>query len=556
MAKFNTAQKFGGLFLVVLLAVAIFFFSSQSVLGYSQIDYQNINNPTWNFLISSSNYADEIKIFNAGDSIPNNQDAEFKERLSISLDYDQPKLNVQFNQQTPTTIGCNDLLTPTSLGFKKYTYTSPNNPLYSKTATVKITLGSSEIFNKQIDLGNPQMQEYKQNGIFLEPQFEAYDQNPTLIYRGVALIYDEINQKSYLISEDEYKSILQSIGTPTNIIVGVNILGVTVGYGQTYTLTEYPICPFGGASEARTKILNALQNSQPPAQSIGSNLDYSSRAFSTYTGVLTMKGTGVKEVFTLQIPSKIGDRVVWSQKLVKPRIVIKTSSLDISTASNLNVDICNDASIDGSISVITQNTGAIVVLPETTQVQVSANSCTPISFTLLKQAELFDGKITITATSRENIDVKTINYHTLAGDTVNPIDYCLEYPEKCVQPTKNDSSTCLPFLQKETSKVQGGYTIPYLNWNFGGTESKSCDWDYFPIGIFLIILGIIPLSNAKKGEKNKLALGIMLMFIGAILLVLSFISENALLLYLGGGGIFLLAVGAIIIFVVLKGLIK
>jgi hypothetical protein len=116
-------------------------------------------------------------------------------------------------------------------------------------------------------------------------------------------------------------------------------------------------------------------------------------------------------------------------------------------------------------------------------------------------------------------------------------------PHDCVVPPINQTS-CLPIVQKINTQQVGA--VSFFGITFGGTTVQSCVWD-FPIlaAALLVLAGALLLM---KKEKYAKVVGI----VGLLLLVLSFVADNATLLALGGMGIFLIAIVAVAAYIALR----
>jgi hypothetical protein len=104
---------------------------------------------------------------------------------------------------------------------------------------------------------------------------------------------------------------------------------------------------------------------------------------------------------------------------------------------------------------------------------------------------------------------------------------------------------CLPFVQKQTTQVIGGITIPFLG-NIGGTVVGSCVWDFTLLGFAMLGLAFVLMRMHKP--KYAQVVGIA----GIAMILLSFIGDNALLLALGGGGIFLIFLVIAVVYLVIR----
>lgn len=117
-----------------------------------------------------------------------------------------------------------------------------------------------------------------------------------------------------------------------------------------------------------------------------------------------------------------------------------------------------------------------------------------------------------------------------AGETI------ANCPNDCKVSPPINASSCMPFVQKINTEQVGATSI--FGITFGGTTVQSCVWD-FPVlaAALLVLAGALLLM---KKEKYAKVVGIT----GLLLLVLSFVADNATLLALGGVGI-LLIVGVV-----------
>lgn len=116
------------------------------------------------------------------------------------------------------------------------------------------------------------------------------------------------------------------------------------------------------------------------------------------------------------------------------------------------------------------------------------------------------------------------------------------------QTQQNQSNqTCLPFVQKTAMTAVGGVNVFGLN--LGGTQVSSCVWDFTSLGI-IILIAAAALFKMGKGEEAK-AVAIA----GFALIVLSLVADNALLLALGGGGLFLIALVVVAAYIAVKFLL-
>jgi hypothetical protein len=108
----------------------------------------------------------------------------------------------------------------------------------------------------------------------------------------------------------------------------------------------------------------------------------------------------------------------------------------------------------------------------------------------------------------------------------------------------NTTLTCLPIVQKINTQQVGATS--FFGLTFGGTTVQSCVWD-FPIlaAVLLVVAGAL---LVMKKEKIAKVVGL----VGLLLLVLSFVADNATLLALGGAGIFLIAAVAVVAYVALR----
>jgi hypothetical protein len=111
-------------------------------------------------------------------------------------------------------------------------------------------------------------------------------------------------------------------------------------------------------------------------------------------------------------------------------------------------------------------------------------------------------------------------------------------------PDNSTNSTCYPFVQKVNTQVVGGVNL--FGWQIGGETVTNCVWDFPILGAGLLILAAI-LYKLRRVKEGK-AVGIA----GLLLIVLSFVADNALLLALGGTGIFLIAVVVVAAYIALR----
>lgn len=106
-------------------------------------------------------------------------------------------------------------------------------------------------------------------------------------------------------------------------------------------------------------------------------------------------------------------------------------------------------------------------------------------------------------------------------------------------------SACLPYVQKTSTQTVGGFN--FLGLQIGGTQVQSCVYDFTVLGAILLIIGALVYRFAKLPVEGKV-LGIA----GVLLIFLSFIADNALLVLLGGSGIFLIIVAGVVIYLFVK----
>lgn len=104
--------------------------------------------------------------------------------------------------------------------------------------------------------------------------------------------------------------------------------------------------------------------------------------------------------------------------------------------------------------------------------------------------------------------------------------------------------TCLPYVQKQNTEVVGGINL--FGFVIGGTTVQTCVWDFTVLGIALIGLALV-LYKLRRVQEGK-ALGLA----GVLLIVFSFVADNALLLALGGTGIFLIALVAAVAYIIIR----
>jgi hypothetical protein len=116
-------------------------------------------------------------------------------------------------------------------------------------------------------------------------------------------------------------------------------------------------------------------------------------------------------------------------------------------------------------------------------------------------------------------------------------------PNDCTSAPLNATS-CYPIVQKiNTQQVD---VVSFFGLTFGGTTVQKCVWD-FPV-LAVALLGIAGALLLMKKPKYAKVVGI----VGLLLLVLSFVADNATLLALGGMGIFLIALVAVAAYVALR----
>lgn len=109
-------------------------------------------------------------------------------------------------------------------------------------------------------------------------------------------------------------------------------------------------------------------------------------------------------------------------------------------------------------------------------------------------------------------------------------------PNDCHAPQNGTGGTCYPYVQKASTQTVGGISIPFLG-NVGGTAVSSCVWDFASLGLALLAAaGVLLLGLKRKQEAKIVGIG------GILLLVLSFVADNATQLALGGAGILIVVV--------------
>lgn len=110
--------------------------------------------------------------------------------------------------------------------------------------------------------------------------------------------------------------------------------------------------------------------------------------------------------------------------------------------------------------------------------------------------------------------------------------------------------SCPAFIMKKhVDTINSQLSVSSLLFGAGEpTILQSCDWDYWFFGLVLFALSvIIYLYGIKEKNEQTSKIGLALGAVSGIILVLSFISSNALSILLGGFGIVLIIVAAIIV---------
>lgn len=504
-------------------------------------------NPIWIMLMQSTSYNEDIKIFNAGTEIGDG--SVLKERVAVSLKYSPPVGKVLFSTSNAVPLKCEALFQGSkNLGITFYPYTSADNPRIEQNALVKVTIGSVEVYNENVSLTGTTTT-FSENGIVLSPSFQAYQQNPTLIFKNTAVV-TLADGSAYLLDANDLKAILTK-NYPTASFSGnwadvPAMIGFNWGSG---------VCPPGGETEKYNTIAANIRSygQTAPAQSMGGIFKYNAGNlnFDASNGILTLAQTdtsfAVSNVFTLRIPRQVGDITVWTPHFLQPSVKNLVIDGKIGALAKATTTICNGADIDGYIDVSANALdGGFKLNPATTAVKVGATACVDTYFTLSKAADSFKGRLKVTASSGDNVASKTIDVETTARDvaTPEPVDPCIKYPETCKQ-QRNQTlivSACtnpIPFIQKAVPTTIGGVSFLGLNW--GGTTTTQCAYDLPSMSILLFIIGaamFIYGDNKQKPDWKQY--GVYLAAIGIAGFALLSFFESTFLSWFGGNGILIL----------------
>jgi len=571
--KFSKNQKIAGIaiFAIILLLITS---DSLSILSMS------IVNDKWQILSATSNYGDQLDVIPAGTIAG---DKVLTSDLRITMNYEKPTIFTTYQKNSGKVIRCwsinildipNQLKT-TTLSVYDYTNNAVEVEHFSQ---IDITSGGSSIFSKRVDISS----EYQPlvNGISIEPQFTAYQKFvPAISYASTYAIYDSSTNKVYVLKDADMNALAQAAsGTAGKL------------FGQTVNNVNY--CPGGGVTQFYSTIRTFLENNYDASGSIPGSvglLDYQNRQFDPNTGKLSIPATAyVKTIFTIEIPNQVGSKVIWTPLITKPRIVLPSASVNIDLQTPIKIQVCNDASITGDINLRTEVTGAIVHNGAAT-VNVLANGCTDFTFYVSQttQGNIQTLPMKIIASSRENIDTKTINLitkesvipdicilHPEQCDAciLNPAscDICVKYPDacddicpagqhlealKCVDDGNgggNNQTACMPLIQKSVTS----FPTPILGWFGLGSSVTNCVWDYVGIGALIVAFGVLTFfygENKDKPDTKKL--GTAAMILGVCLIVGMTFFESTVLSYFGGNGILLIIVLIVALYVAIKGII-
>jgi hypothetical protein len=514
-----------------------------SVLGISQttMGTDASGNPIWIILMQSGSYSEDVKVFNAGTEIGNNN--VLTQRVALSLDYDPPVGQAQFSTSNRQPLQCYDLASFSwkSLGIDNYPYTSPDNPKILQTATVKVTIGNTEKFNEKISLTDGTVS-FNENGIVLSPQYQAYQQNPTLIFKGTSVV-TFTDGSSYLLDKSDWQSIIAKNYPKASFNGDLTSLPQTIWFNIAANT-----CPLGGASEKYNVVSSDIRNAgaTAPSQSMGGIFTYSAGnlQFDKNSGVLTLPASNaVSNVFTLRIPRQVGDVVVWNPKFLQPEVTSLTIDGKVDDLAKATAQICNRGTNIGYIDVYASaQNGGFSLNPSTVAVKFNGQECHDVNFYLTKTADSFSGTLKVRASSGDFNSEKTLAVETTARDVAPPppVDKCVQYPELCKQGTNETlpQSTCYPIVQKQTIE----FVSPFLGFFGMGDKISNCNWDFVNIGLILIGVGVVAFlyGDAKNKPLYQEYAKYIVLFGVALFFAFTFF-ESTFLKYLGGNGIVIIA---------------
>lgn len=534
------------LFAILMAVFLIIGVIPQSVVSSSQLLYGTSQNPIWQLLLVSQSYGENIAVLNSGTAVDSQN--VLTQRLNISLNYNAPIMKAQFDNANAQLAYCYDLssLSNKPLGVSFYKYISPDNPSITQTAKVKIYSGASLLFDETMSITG-KTTEITENGIVVEPQWKI---EPTLVYSDKYLAWD--SQNSYLLDKDDMTAIKNSYFPDMTFTVG----------GRVFTIPsngQWQLCPLDGnvGLSSRLKETVISRGTEPPAQTLGGVFDYSKRTFDATSGILTMPASGLLvSVFTISIPKQIGDQILWAPILAKPKIqniLCDGGTCNDISFKKITFDVCNDASYEGAINIVASAPGTQIV-PSSQTLSVSANSCSKAEIYVQKSVNDYSSKLTITAYSRENSDTKTIDIKTSKSEGGGYVDPCVAYPELCEEGAVVVPKICenqIPFIQKTTTQTVGGI------FGFFGTQETTCAWDYGNIALILFFMGLIGfLYGDAKGKEDFKKYSVSLAVLGIVVFAGVNFFESTFLSYFGGNGVLLLVFVGLIVYLVIKGIIR
>jgi hypothetical protein len=132
---------------------------------------------------------------------------------------------------------------------------------------------------------------------------------------------------------------------------------------------------------------------------------------------------------------------------------------------------------------------------------------------------------------------------------------CLNVP---VNNQSQGALVCAPFVEKVTQQTEGGFVL--FGIPFGGTQVAKCVPDLGNIGIALIaIAGLIYIAvfSAKGKQMDQVRLiAIAIGSVGALTFIISAVTQNAFALALGGAGLVAILGVIVVVYLVLKGIVR
>ena len=535
------------LILALLLVVGAYGSGLFSTLSISQttMGKDADGNPIWIMLMQSTSYNEDIKVFNAGTSIGDN--AVLNERVAVSLDYNPPIGKAQFSVSNTQPLKCYDLSSFSwkNLGINYYPYTSADNPKIEQNARVKVTIGDTTPFDENVSLTGTATT-FSESGIVLSPSFQAYQQNPTLIFKNTAVM-TLADGSGYLLDLNDYNAIMKKEYPKASFSGDLTSLPYLLSFNAASE-----ICPLGGATDKYATLAADIRSygQNAPSQSMGGIFTYNpgSIAFDSSSGILTLPASyAVSNVFTLRIPQKVGDKIVWSPKFLIPTVESLVTDGDIGSLAKATANICNGADTGGYIDVSASAVnGGFTVSPATTALKIDANACADAFFTMTKTSDSFGGKLKVTASSGDNSDSRTIDVKTTARDVVapEPVDPCIKYPETCK--TKSNETAIVGACTNPIPLVQKAVTVPIegaglFNIIFGGATTTKCTYDLPGMAILAFIIGVVAfLYGDYKNKPDFKQYGVYLGAIGIAGFALLSFFESTFLSWFGGNGILIL----------------